>query len=134
VLQHLTYPLLDNRTGRSLDSGPHSGNWGLDACIEPLRLGCLARRGPPDRRDSCPYAVPAHRADLTGLPPAFFAVGALGLLTEEDMEYTQRLLHVRLPTELHVYAGAFHGFDSAPDAWASPNSTAALPQALHPAR
>jgi acetyl esterase/lipase len=30
---------------------------------------------------------------------------------DENIEYAQRLIQAGVPTELHVYPGAFHGFD-----------------------
>jgi acetyl esterase/lipase len=38
-------------------------------------------------------------------------VGALDLFLEEDLEYARRLMLAGVPTELHVYPGAFHGFN-----------------------
>jgi len=49
---------------------------------------------------------------LEGLPPTFLSVGALDLFLEEDLEYARRLIRAGVPTELHVYPGAFHGFDT----------------------
>lgn len=63
-----------------------------------------------------PYAVPATATDLTGLPPAFIEVGAAEIFRDEDVEYARRLWQAGVPTELHVWAGAYHGFDRiAPD-------------------
>ncbi|WP_181774296.1 alpha/beta hydrolase [Amycolatopsis pittospori] len=63
-----------------------------------------------------PYAVPATAADLTGLPPAFIEVGAAEIFRDEDVDYARRLWAAGVPTELHVWAGAYHGFDRfAPD-------------------
>jgi acetyl esterase/lipase len=38
-------------------------------------------------------------------------VGSLDLFLEEDLEYARRLLWAGVPTELHIYPGAFHGFN-----------------------
>ena len=54
-------------------------------------------------------AAPAWATDLTGLPPAFVAVGALDGLRDEDVEYATRLNQANVPTELHVYPGVPHG-------------------------
>jgi acetyl esterase/lipase len=38
-------------------------------------------------------------------------VGDLDLFVDENISYAQRLLAAGVPTELHVYPGAFHGFN-----------------------
>ena len=58
-----------------------------------------------------PYAAASRAKDLSGLPPAYIAVGELDLFLDEDTEYAQRLLQAGVSTELHVYPGAPHGFD-----------------------
>ncbi|WP_410674229.1 alpha/beta hydrolase [Amycolatopsis sp. cmx-4-68] len=64
-----------------------------------------------------PYAAPARMPDLRGLPPAFVEVGGAELFRDEDVAYAQRLAQAGVPTELHVWAGAHHGFDRfAPEA------------------
>jgi acetyl esterase/lipase len=63
-----------------------------------------------------PYAAPARASDLAGLPPALVDVGEVETFRDESIEYAQRLLKAGVSTELHVYPGAFHGFDLiAPD-------------------
>jgi hypothetical protein len=56
-------------------------------------------------------AVPARRADLAGLPPAWLGVGTLDLFHDEDLVYADRLKSAGVPCEVHVVTGAFHGFD-----------------------
>jgi triacylglycerol lipase len=63
-----------------------------------------------------PYAAPARCDNLAGLPPAYIATGALDLFLEENLDYARRLTRAGVPTELHVYPGAYHGFDVSPDA------------------
>jgi acetyl esterase/lipase len=59
---------------------------------------------------------------------------ALDLFVEEDLEYARRLIRTGVPTELHVYPGAFHGFQWAPQAdvsrAASRDSANALARAM----
>jgi acetyl esterase/lipase len=40
----------------------------------------------------------------------------LDLFVDEDVDYARRLTRHGVPVELHVYPGAFHGFDLSPDA------------------
>jgi acetyl esterase/lipase len=61
--------------------------------------------------DVSPYAAPTRMADLSGLAPATVLTGELDLFVDEDVEYAQRLMQAGVPTELHVYRGAHHGFD-----------------------
>lgn len=68
------------------------------------------------RADVAPTAAPARAADLSGLPSAFVAVGALDGFLDEDVDYAMRLAHAGVPTELHVYPGACHGYHIAPGA------------------
>ncbi|MCC3276288.1 alpha/beta hydrolase [Arthrobacter sp. zg-Y20] len=58
-----------------------------------------------------PYAVPALAKDLSGLPPTLIQTGELDLFRDEDITYASRLLQAGVPTELHVYPGAYHGFE-----------------------
>jgi acetyl esterase/lipase len=61
-----------------------------------------------------PYASPARAETLAGLPPTYLDVGTLDLFFEEDLEYARRLVRAGVPVELHVYPGAFHGYQQAP--------------------
>lgn len=54
------------------------------------------------------YAAPLHAVDLSGLPPMFIDVGTHDLFRDEDIALVQRLLAAGIPTELHVYPGAYH--------------------------
>jgi acetyl esterase/lipase len=63
-----------------------------------------------------PYTAAAARAqDLSGLPPAFVSVGAVDGFLDEDVDYALRLNRAGVPTELHVYPGACHGYQLAQD-------------------
>lgn len=61
--------------------------------------------------DVPPYAAPARATDLSGMPPAFVDVGELEVFRDEALDYAQRLVQAGVSTELHLYPGAFHGFD-----------------------
>jgi acetyl esterase/lipase len=84
-----------------------------------------------ERDDISPLAAPARADDLAGLPPTFMTVGDLDLVRDENLDYARRLVEAGVPTELHLYAGAFHGFELiAPAARLSQAATTALNDAL----
>ena len=58
------------------------------------------------------YAAPARVDSVAGLPPTYLMVGTLDLMRDENIAYATRLAQAGIPTELHVYPGAFHGFYS----------------------
>ncbi|MEY2231148.1 alpha/beta hydrolase [Streptomyces sp. BF23-19] len=67
--------------------------------------------------DLSPYAAPARATDLSGLPPAYIDVGSVETFRDEDVAYADALWRAGGQAELHVWPGAFHGFDSlAPEA------------------
>jgi triacylglycerol lipase len=111
IFQLLTYPMLDNRSGIFCDRGLHAGRFVWTA--ESNRFAWEAFLSGSSINEDRPYAVPARRVNLAGLPPTFIGVGAIDLFAQEDIEYAARLLQSDVPTELHVYPGAYHGFDLA---------------------
>jgi acetyl esterase/lipase len=136
VFQLLIYPMIDDRNATPASyaiTDPRVWN------RESNRLGWKAYLG----RDGggagvSPYAAAARATDLTNLPPTYISVGTLDLFVDENIEYAQRLIQAGVPTELHVYPGAFHGFDLfAPSARVSKQFKAdrdnALKRALHDA-
>ena len=134
IFQQLIYPMLDDRNiTPSSHYVQHPKVWNRKANI----AGWSALLGKPAGSDDVsPYASPARAEDLSGLPPAFIIVGELDLFLDEDIEYAQRLIQAGVPTELHVFPGAFHGSDlmvpmsEKSQRWAKIR-TAALRQALH---
>ncbi|SFV12666.1 alpha/beta hydrolase [Pseudoduganella namucuonensis] len=108
--QLLLYPMLDDRN--TAPAGPdcpdtvvwtrENNHTGWNALLSG-RAGAAETSG---------YAAAARAERLAGLPPAYIAVGACDLFLDEDIAYARRLLHAGVATELRVYAGAYHGFDS----------------------
>ena len=107
--QLLIEPMLDDRnTTRSSRAITDPRLWSR----ETNRLAWNAYLGERAGADDVPiYAAPARATDLAGLPSSFISVGDLDLFVDEDVAYASRLLEAGVPTELHVYPGAIHGFD-----------------------
>ena len=133
AFQHLVFPMLDDRTAVQADPSPYVGQFVWTR--ESNRFGWASLLGgPPGAPDVSPFAAPARATDLSGLPPTFMICGALDLFLEEDLEYARRLIRAGVPTELHIYPGAPHGFMFMPEAQLTKtfarDSTAALARAL----
>jgi len=96
------YPMIDdtNETPSSREI-TDIGIWDRHTGVEAWKwyLG----DGEPDQ-----YAAPARAADLSGLPSAFIDVGTIDLFRDEDITFAMRLMQAGVPTELHVYPGAYH--------------------------
>jgi len=134
IHQNLIYPMLDDRTCQA-QLPEHLGAFVWTP--EANHFGWAALLGCEPGASTVPtYAVPARAESLSGLPAAFIAVGALDLFVVEDIAYAQRLIEAAVPTELHIYPGAYHGFDVMPDAAPvkrmNRDATDALRRALHP--
>jgi acetyl esterase/lipase len=111
--QLLIYPMIDDRNVTP-SSRINAVVWSPGANV----LGWRAYLGDRYGSDDIPiYAAPARAKDLSGLPPTFLCVGALDVFRDEDITYALDLLAAGVPTELHVYPGAPHGFEMiTPDA------------------
>ena len=115
--QVLAYPMLDDRTDESaaahprmlrLWNGPSNRlGWGMY-----LGAGTAGPSVTTLDAATLEHAVPARRADLSGVAPAWIGVGTFDLFHDEDVEYARRLTEAGVPTELHVIEGAYHGFDA----------------------
>jgi acetyl esterase/lipase len=134
AFQLLIYPMIDDR---NVTPASHAITDPRVWNRENNRMGWKAYLGREGGgADVSPYAAASRATDLSKLPPAYIPVGALDLFVDENIEYAQRLIQAGVPTELHVYPGAFHGFDMfAPSAKVSKQFKAdretALRRALH---
>ncbi len=115
IFQALTYPMLDDRTGSTVQKPPQQGAilWTPAANA----FGWSSLLGVPAGSRKVPAgAVPAREANLTGLPATFIGVGSIDLFVDEDIAYAKRLMDAGILTELVVMPGGFHGFDIMADA------------------
>lgn len=133
AFQHLIYPMLDDRTCTTTEPNAFAGEFVWQPPNNYFGWKCLlgCEPGAPDVSQ---YAAAARADDVSLLPPTFLLTGALDLFVDENVAYAQRLIRSGVPTELHVYPGAYHGFHFVPDArvtqTASRDSADALSRAL----
>ncbi len=105
--QILIYPMLDDRTVRRSTATAARG-W----TPQDNSFGWRSYLGrEPGTGDVSPFAVPARRDDLSGLPPTWIGVGTADLFHDECVDYANRLRAARVPTQLRIVPGGFHGFD-----------------------
>ena len=109
--QHLTYPMLDHRTGTPENYGdPLVGEFVWTRESNQFGWSCYLGSHPAQ----APH-VPAMVSDVKGLPPAWMFTVSLDLFRDENISYAQRLLAAGVDTELVVMPGACHGFQLLPN-------------------
>ena len=101
----LVYPMLDDRTG------PHSVAGRYVWTANANRFGWDSYLGGQNRSSPSFYAVPGRATDFAGMPSIFLAVGAIDLFAAETLSLAIKLIDAGVPTELHIYPGAYHGFN-----------------------
>ncbi len=105
--QILIYPMLDDRTVRRSTATAARG-W----TPQDNSFGWRSYLGrEPGTGEVSAYAAPARRDDLSGLPPTWIGVGTADLFHDECVDYANRLRAARVPTQLRIAPGGFHGFD-----------------------
>jgi acetyl esterase/lipase len=110
AFQLLLYPSLDDRSGLRTDIDERSLRIVSTATARFGWRSYLGRE--PGGGDMPPYAVPARRPDLSGLPPAWIGVGTADLFHDEGGAYAARLNAAGVPCTLDIVDGAFHAFDA----------------------
>jgi acetyl esterase/lipase len=108
AFQYLEYPMLDDRcltVSSQLEGLPV---WSRESNAFGWRSYLDDRCGTDNVAAD---AAPARATELSGLPPTFIGVGTADCLRDESIDFAARLCRAAVPTELHVYAGAVHGFD-----------------------
>lgn len=114
--QLLVCPMLDDRARSSAwPAGlERIGTW--DTATNAMAWAALLGEQAGADGVSC-YAAPARAVGLSGLPPAYIDVGALELFRDPAVDYARRMWRIGESAELHIWPGAFHGFDRVvPDA------------------
>lgn len=108
LAQMLLTPMLDDR-GQTVSAKQfeHVGPW--CGVTNQMAWDCVLEQDRPAQVD---YMVaPARATDLTGLPPTFIDAGEAEVFRDEAVAYASLLWKCGVSTELHVWRGAFHGFE-----------------------
>lgn len=129
VFQALHQPVLDDRPTRSKQEFSDTPGFDGPATVAMWRHYVGGRDVPET-------AVPARAATLTGVAPALITCAELDPLRDEALDYARRLLTEGVATELHLFPGTCHGFDSLLPEWEVSQQLfalqgAALRRALH---
>lgn len=129
VFQALHQPVLDDRPTRSKEEFADTPGFDGPATVAMWRHYAGGRDVPEP-------AVPARAAALTGVAPALITCSELDPLRDEALDYARRLLAAGVATELHLFPGTCHGFDSLLPDWEVSQQLfalqgAALRRALH---
>ncbi|OFB37384.1 alpha/beta hydrolase [Mycolicibacterium sp. (ex Dasyatis americana)] len=129
VFQSLHQPVLDDRPTRSKQEFADTPGFDGPATVAMWRHYAGGREVPE-------AAVPARAATLAGVAPALITCSELDPLRDEALDYSRRLLAEGVATELHLFPGTCHGFDSLLPDWEVSQQFfalqgAALRRALH---
>ena len=101
------YPMLDDRdTETSRDN--HAPNWNTKRNHKAWKRYLRDAWGTDL---VSPYAAPARREDVSGLPPCYTYVGADEPFCKETTDYVERLKQAGVEAEADVYPDWFHAYD-----------------------
>ena len=101
------YPMLDDRdTETSRDN--HAPNWNTKRNHKAWKRYLRDAWGTDL---VSPYAAPARRDDVSGLPPCYTYVGAIEPFCRETVDYVERLKQAGIEAEADVYPDWFHAYD-----------------------
>ncbi|MBB4890501.1 acetyl esterase/lipase [Streptomyces netropsis] len=108
--QLLLCPMLDDRNN-TFSSHQMTGidMWDLTSNATAWKALLGDRYGAADLP---PYAAPSRATDLTRLPPAYIEAGSAEMFRDEDTAYANAIWQAGGQAELHIWPGAYHGFDS----------------------
>ncbi|KAF7587173.1 hypothetical protein BBP40_007636 [Aspergillus hancockii] len=113
--QSLFSPMLDDKNDTlSAHQFAGIGMWDRERNFQGWNALLGSQRGTDDVSI---YAAPSRAVDMTDLPPAYIDVGSTETFRDEAVAYAQKLWGDGIQCELHVWAGAWHGWDElCPDA------------------
>jgi acetyl esterase len=129
VFELLHQPVLDDRPMPSKDEFVSTPGFDRLAVTQMWQHYAAGESVPPE-------AVPGRADELAGAASAFITCSELDPLRDEAVDYALRLMWAGVATELHVFPGTCHGFDSLLPEWETSQQLfelqgAALRRALH---
>jgi acetyl esterase/lipase len=107
AFQYLEYPMLDDRQQTPSSRLAGLPIWSRESNAYGWSSYLTGRQGGEDLPAD---AAAARVVDPAGLPATFVNVGTADVLRDEAIDFAARLTQAGVMTELHVYAGAVHGF------------------------
>ncbi len=110
VFQLLHQPVLDDRPMPSKDAFPTTPGFDGPAVEQMWRHYIGGESVPVD-------AAPGRAPELSGVASALITCSELDPLRDEALDYALRLMWAGVATELHVFPGTCHGFDSLLPDW-----------------
>lgn len=108
--QILSCPMLDDRMTTSSSHMSDADSANFRRSISDAWAALLGDAA--GSAEASVYAAPARAQDLSGLPATYIDVGGSEIFRDEAIEYGTRLSQAGVPVELHLWPGAFHGFNS----------------------
>lgn len=107
--QFLACPMLDDRNTTVSSRQYFEG--GIWNCRTNLMAWNAVLNGNAGKDGVNFYAAPGRADDLSGLPTSFIDVGSGDVLRDEAVAYASKLWASGTQAELHVWPGAWHGFE-----------------------
>jgi acetyl esterase/lipase len=107
----LVAPMLDDRTGTSDETPLQSQDLSWSRASNRFGWHALLGTAEPEI-----YAAPARAESYAGLPDTYIAVGSLDLFAQENLAFAAQLMNDDVGFEMHLFPGAYHGFDRVPEA------------------
>jgi len=129
LFQMLHQPVLDDRPMPSKEEFDATPGFDGPAVTQMWRHYAAGERVPAD-------AVPGRAGELVGVASALITCSEIDPLRDEAVDYALRLMWAGVATELHVFPGTCHGFDSLLPEWETTQQLfdlqgSALRRALH---
>lgn len=102
--------MLDDRT-ETLSARQMHGRGVWDDVTNRTAWAALLDGGVPAASRPSELAAPARARSLAGLPPTYLEVGSAETFRDEVVDFARQMWSEGGDAELHVWPGAFHGFD-----------------------